>query len=155
MNKTYNSKKAQWEERTALFLPKASLLTVQFFRCVNCTHLFALLYFQHEFYMSQAWWIATGIDIKMEVDVKAKMRSDGFEPFWTEPTTRENRPLEIIHVIASLVLLSGGLVLAFITFMGEKLRHGLTKKAPTNQGGEAWTVTNKQHKRGRHQDSQM
>ena len=93
--------------------------------------------------MSQAWWIATGIDIKMKEDVQATMRSVGFKlAYWTEPTTRENQQLEMIHIIASLVLLAGGLFLGLITFLGENLRHCLIKKSPTIRGEEAWTVSN-------------
>ena len=43
--------------------------------------------------------------------------------------------------MVSLLLLSGGLTLALITFMGEKLQHCFVKKAPTSQVGDAWTVT--------------
>ena len=70
------------------------------------------------------------------------MRRYGFVAYWTEPETQELEPLEMIHVMVSLLLLSGGLILALITFMGEKLKHCFVKKAPTSQVGDAWTVTN-------------
>ena len=128
-----------------MFLPKASHLMVSRSECTVTTIVNILtmrFIFQHEFYISQAWWIATGIDIKMQEDVQAKMRRDGFVDYWTEPETQELEPLEMIHVMASLLLLSGGLILALITFIGEKLQHRFTKKTSTSEVREAWTVTN-------------
>ena len=78
----------------------------------------------------------------MQEDVQAKMRRDGFVDFWTVPEMQELEPLEMIHVMASLLLLGGGLILALVTFMGEKLQYCFTKKASSPEEGEAWTVTN-------------
>ena len=71
----------------------------------------------------------------MEDNVLAKMRGDGFQmAFWTEPDTREIIILEMIHIMASLLMLSGGLALSFIIFLGEKLHHKLKMKTPTHEG---------------------
>ena len=75
----------------------------------------------------------------MEEDVQAKMREDGIKlAFWTIPKTRENQPLAPIHILASISMLSGGLVIAAITFIGEKLLHKLKKKPPTSHQREVW-----------------
>ena len=84
--------------------------------------------------------MATGIDIKMKEDVQSKARADGIKQmaYWTKTKTRENQPLAPVHVLASIFMLSGGLVIATISFMGEKLHHKLNKKTSTSQQREAW-----------------
>ena len=65
----------------------------------------------------------------MKGDVQAKMRGDGFNlAYWTEAKTRETQPLEMIHIVASTLILFGGLVFAVIAFLGEKLTHKLKMK---------------------------
>ena len=67
----------------------------------------------------------------MEEDVQAKMRGDGFKlAFWAEPDTREIIILKMIHIMASLLMLSGGLALSSIIFFGEKLHHKLRMNTP-------------------------
>ena len=70
----------------------------------------------------------------MEKDVQAKMRGDGFKlAFWTEPDTREIIILEMIHIMASLLMLSGGLALSSIIFFAEKVHYKLKVKTATHQ----------------------
>ena len=77
----------------------------------------------------------------MEEDVQAKMRGDGFRlAFWREPDIRETIKLEMMHIMASLLILSGGLAFSSIIFFGEKLHHKCKMKAPTHQGKKVWTI---------------
>ena len=77
----------------------------------------------------------------MEEDVQAKMRGDGFRlAFWREPDIRETIKLEMMHIMASLLILSGGLAFSSIIFFGEKLHHKCKMKAPTGQGKKARTI---------------
>ena len=74
----------------------------------------------------------------MEEDVQAKMRGDGITlAFWREPDTRETIKLEMIHIMASLLILSGGLAFSSIIFLVEKLHHKFKMKVPTHPGKKA------------------
>ena len=77
----------------------------------------------------------------MEEDVQAKMRGDGFRlAFWRKPDIRETIKLEMMHIMASLLILSGGLAFSAIIFFVEKLHLKCKMKVPTHQGKKAWII---------------
>ena len=52
--------------------------------------------------MAVAWWINTGIHLKMAADVRAEYGS--LFNFWERPKIRDNIPLDLSHVGAAIII---------------------------------------------------
>ena len=71
-----------------------------------------------------SWWMNTGINQKMEMDVQQA------KDFWTRPTIRKAAtPLTIWHLLLPFIFLASALVLSMMTFCieknGRKIGHNL------------------------------
>ena len=83
------------------------------------------LLFQKYFKNAISSWLETGIRQKMENEIKTSPTWRGhFETsFWTRKEAYGNKPLTLIHVLPSFMLLGLGLIPSIITFTLELLIH--------------------------------
>ena len=72
---------------------------------------------QNGFNEAVAWWLATGINLKMLAEFEAHYGSTN--NFWTRPKIHGNRPLKISHVVVAFILLGVILTMSLIVFVTE------------------------------------
>ena len=72
-----------------------------------------------------AWWMDTGIHIKMAADINAKYGSHWNE--WQKPKIRGNLPLGFSHVAPSIIIFGAAAFISIIAFAVENV-HYLSKQ---------------------------
>ena len=75
--------------------------------------------------MAIAWWMDTGIQIKMEAKISAEYGSVFNE--WQRPTIRGNQPLGFSHVVPSIIIFGVATFISIIAFALE-IVHILSKQ---------------------------
>ena len=71
--------------------------------------------------MAIAWWMDTGIQIKMAADISAEYGSDFNE--WQRPTIRGEQPLGFSHVVPSIIIFGVATFISIIAFALEKVHY--------------------------------
>ena len=71
--------------------------------------------------MAIAWWMDTGIQIKMAADISAEYGSDFNE--WQRPTIRGKQPLGFSHVVPSIIIFGVATFISIIAFALEKVHY--------------------------------
>ena len=68
--------------------------------------------------MAIAWWMETGIQIKMEADIKAEYGSEAGSVIneWQRPTIRGEQPLGFSHVVPSIIIFGVATFISIIAF---------------------------------------
>ena len=64
-----------------------------------------------------AWWVATGINLKMLAEYEAEYGS--VSKLWTRPKIHGNRPLIMGHLVPAFILLGITLTVSLIVFVTE------------------------------------
>ena len=77
--------------------------------------------------MAVLWWLATGINQKMMMDVEIYF--PGY-PFWVPQLIQGEVPLDIDHVLFQLLLLGFGLITSTLSFICESLIAMYRKRGP-------------------------
>ena len=72
---------------------------------------------QSDFNEAVAWWVATGINLKMLSEYEAEHGSAS--KFWTRPKIHGNRVLMMSHVVPAFILLGFALSVSLIVFITE------------------------------------
>ena len=75
--------------------------------------------------MAIAWWMDTGIHIKMAADINAKYGSHWNE--WQKPKIRGNLPLGFSHVAPSFIIFGVAIFISIIVLVQE-ISHYLSKQ---------------------------
>ena len=68
-----------------------------------------------------AWWMDTGIQIKMEAKISAEYGSVFNE--WQRPTIRGNQPLGFSHVVPSIIIFGVATFISIIAFALENVHY--------------------------------
>ena len=71
--------------------------------------------------MAIAWWMDTGIQIKMAADISAEYGSDFNE--WQRPTIRGDQPLGFSHVVPSIIIFGVATFISIIAFALENVHY--------------------------------
>ena len=71
--------------------------------------------------MAIAWWMDTGIQIKMEAKISAEYGSVFNE--WQRPTIRGNQPLGFSHVVPSIIIFGVATFISIIAFALENVHY--------------------------------
>ena len=71
---------------------------------------------QTEFNEAVAWWMGTGINLKMLSEYEAQY---GSNQFWTRPKIHGNRPLMMSHIVPAFILLGFSIIVSLIVFVTE------------------------------------
>ena len=88
---------------------------------------------QREINMATAWWVDTGIHIKMAADVRAEYGSQSISDvpwsnFWERPNIRDNIPLDLSHVGTAIIAFGVAILISIIAFVIEIVYVKLRKR---------------------------
>ena len=97
-----------------------------------------ILLFQQYFQNAISSWLETGIRQKMENEIKTSPTWRSYwASFWTRKDAYGNKPLTLIHVLPSFMLLGFGLLPSIIIFSLEILLHMNARRANVKSVPEA------------------
>ena len=97
---------------------------------------------QSGFNEAVAWWVATGINLKMLAEYEAQYGSIG--NFWTRPKINGNRPLILSHVVPAFIFLGVAITMSLIVFVTElwfgrkEQQQGVGQRDKGRRTREAW-----------------
>ena len=116
----YASKEKVYSDLAAFVLPKGSPLkasaeVVCFYAYFSIGHY--LIFLQTDFNEAVAWWVATGINLKMLAEYEAQYGS--ISNFWTRPKNLGPRPLTMSQVLLAFILPAVTITVSLIVFVIE------------------------------------
>ena len=88
---------------------------------------------QREINMATAWWVDTGIHIKMAADVRAEYGSQSnsdvpWSNFWERPKIRDNIPLDLSHVGTAIIAFGVAIIISIFELVIEIVYVKLRKR---------------------------
>ena len=115
-NKLYVGKEIIWSRLSAFYLPKASPFEVRITVSIVCVVSMQnnTASFQRDLNMAIAWWLDTGIYLKMEADIKSEYGSQ--RTSWIRPKVRGNQPLSLNHVLPSFIIFGVATFISMVAF---------------------------------------
>ena len=129
----YASKEKLYVLQAAFIIPKSSPLKEKWeetLKINNITNKYFL--FQKYFQKAISSWLETGIRQKMENEIKTSPTWRGYfdeTSFWTRKDAYGNKPLTLIHVLPSFMVLGCGLIPSILISILEILLHMNARRA--------------------------